>query len=178
VKSRSPDLIYVQGSTPQLLVILRDAAKVGLAGKQFMGNLYNISPAIPAQLSGAAEGFRAIQAYSDFGADIPAMKEINAFGEKHPIEKKDVFYMKGWLHGHVFAAAIANAIKKNGGSVPADIKAFRKTVRDEMEGLKDLDVGGITPPLNYADHQGTVQARIAEIKNGNYVPQGEWIQAR
>jgi branched-chain amino acid transport system substrate-binding protein len=178
VKSRNPDLIYVQGSTPQLLVVLRDAAKVGLPGKQFMGNLYNISPAIPAQLGAAAEGFRAIQAYSDFGADIPAMKEIKAFAEKNPVEKKDVFYMKGWLKGHVIAAAIENTIKKNGGSVPTDIKAFRKAVRDEIEALKDLDVGGITPPLNYADHQGTTQARLAEIKNGSYVPLGEWIQAR
>lgn len=177
VKSRSPDLVYVQGSTPQLLVILRDAAKVGLSGKQFIGNLYNISPAIPAQLGAAAEGFRAIQAYADFGADIPAMKEINAFAQKNEVEKKDVFYMKGWLKGHAIAAAIENAIKKNGGSVPTDIKAFRKTVRDEMEALKDLDVGGIAPPLYYADHQGTTQARLAEIENGTYVPLGKWIQA-
>jgi branched-chain amino acid transport system substrate-binding protein len=47
-----------------------------------------------------------------------------------------------------------------------------------MEALKDLDDGGITPPLNYADHQGTTQARLAEIKNGTYVPVGEWIQAQ
>ena len=83
--------------------------------------------------------------------------------------------MKGKL---AIAAAIENTLKKNGGRVPADIKAFRKTVRDEMEALKDLDDGGITPPLNYADHQGTTQARLAEIKNGTYVPVGEWIQAR
>jgi branched-chain amino acid transport system substrate-binding protein len=177
VKSRNPDLVYVQGSTPQLLVVLRDAAKVGLSGKQFMGNLYNISPAIPAQLGGAAEGFRAIQAYTDFGADIPAMKEIKMFAEKNEVQKKDVFYMKGWLKGHAIAAAIENTLKNNGGRVPADIKAFRKTVRDEMEALRDLDDGGITPPLNYADHQGTTQARLAEIKNGTYVPVGEWIQA-
>lgn len=178
VKSRSPDLVYVQGSTPQLLVVLRDAAKVGLSAKQFMGNLYNISPAIPAQLGATAEGFRAIQAYSDFGADIPAMKEIKAFAENNEVQKKDVFYMKGWLKGHAITAAIENAIKKNGGSIPTDIKAFRKTVRDEMEALKDLDVGGITPPLYYADHQGTTEARLAEIKNGTYLPLGEWIQAR
>jgi len=178
VKSRNPDLIYVQGSTPQLLVVLRDAAKVGLSAKQFMGNIYNISPAIPAQLGAAAEGFRAIQAYSDYGADIPAMKEINAFAQKNQVQKKDVFYMKGWLKGHAIAGAIENAIKKNGGSVPADIKAFRNNVKEEMEGLKDFNVGGITPPLNYADHQGTTQARLAEIKNGRYVPSGDWIQAR
>ena len=86
--------------------------------------------------------------------------------------------MKGWLKGHVIAAAIESVIKKNGGSAPTDIKSFRKTVRDELEALKGLDVGGITPPLDYADHQGTIQARLAEIKNGAYFPVGDWIRAR
>ena len=43
VKAKNPDMIYVQASTPQLLVVLRDAAKVGLSAKKFIGNIYNIS---------------------------------------------------------------------------------------------------------------------------------------
>ena len=178
VKGKNPDLVYVQGSTPQLLVVLRDAAKVGLPAKLFMSNLYNISPAIPEQLGPAAEGFRAVQTYSFYGDDIPAMKEIDDYAKKNEVEKKDIYFIKGWLKGKVIAAAIENAIKKNNGQVPPDIKAFRKSVRDEMEALKDFDDGGITPPFTYADHQGSVQARVAEIKNGKYTPVGAWIDAR
>jgi hypothetical protein len=142
-----------------------------------------ISPAIPAQLGASAEGFRAIQAYSDFGADIPAMKEIKAFAEKNEVQKKDVFYMKGWLKGHAIATAIENALKKNGGSVPTDIKAFRKTVRDGIEALKNLDDGGITPPLNYATTKarprpGSQRSRMAPMclwENGSRRPYGEAI---
>jgi branched-chain amino acid transport system substrate-binding protein len=47
-----------------------------------------------------------------------------------------------------------------------------------MEGLKGLDDGGITPPLDYSNHQGSTQARIAEIKGGKYVPVTDWIDAR
>ena len=178
VKSRNPDMVYVQGSTPQLIVALRDAAKVGLSAKLFVGNLYNISPAIPEQLGPAAEGFRAIQTYAFYGDGIPAMKDIEEYGKKNEVEKKDIYFIKGWLKGKVMAAAIESAIKKNGGKVPTDIKAFRKAVRDEMEALKDFDTGGITPPFTYADHQGSVQARVAEIKDGKYVPIGSWIDAR
>ena len=178
IKAKSPDLIYVQGSTPQILVALRDAAKVGLPAKLFVSNLYNISPAIPEQLGAAANGFRAIQTYSFYGANTPAMKEIEAYGAKNEIEKKDIYFIKGWLKGKVIEAAVSAAIRKNGGQVPSNITAFRKSVRDEIEGLKDFDTGGITPPLNYADHQGSVQARIAEIQNGQYVPVGEWVNAR
>lgn len=176
IKAKNPDLIYVQASTPQLLVILRDAAKVGLPAKLFMGNLYNISPSIPEQLGQSAEGFRAIQAYANFGADIPAMKQINEYKASHEIARQDVFYMKGWLEGIAIAAAIENAVKKNGGKPIDDIKAFRKAVRDEMEALKGLDVGGITPPVDYSNHQGSRQARIAEIKGGQYVPAGDWVE--
>jgi branched-chain amino acid transport system substrate-binding protein len=178
VKSKNPDLIYVQGSTPQLIVALRDAAKVGLPATKFVGNSYNISPAIPEQLGAAAEGFRAIQVYSDFGSDIPAMKDINTFKANNKVEKEDVYYMKGWMEGVAISKAIEAAIAKNGGKVPEDIKAFRKSVRDELEGLKNVDDGGITPPLNYAGHQGTTQARLAVIKGGKYVPIGDWIDAQ
>jgi branched-chain amino acid transport system substrate-binding protein len=178
VKSRNPDVVYIQSSTPQTLVILRDAAKVGLSPKLFIGNMYNISPTIPQQLGAAAEGFRAIQIYETWGADIPAMKEIEAFQAKNEVAKQDLYYMKGWLCGKAMAAAIEAAIKKNGGKPPADIKAFRKSVRDEMEGLKKLDVGGIAPPLDFSNHQGSTQARIAEVKGGSYVAQGPWIDAR
>jgi len=178
VKARNPDMIYVQASTPQLIVALRDAAKVGLPATKFIGNVYNISPAIPEQLGAAAEGFRAIQIYADFGSDIPAMKDIIAFKARNKVEKEDVYYMKGWLEGIAIASAIEAAVAKNGGKVPEDVKAFRKSVRDELEGLKDLDVGGIAPPLNYAGHQGSTQARMARIKDGKYVPIGDWINAK
>ena len=178
IKGKNPDLVYVQGSTPQLLVALRDAAKVGLSAKLFVGNFYNISPAIPEQLGPAAEGFRAVQTYAFYGDNISAMKEIETYAKSSEVEKKDIYFLKGWLKGKVIAAAIEKALQKNNGQIPTDIKAFRKSVRDEMEALKDFDTGGITPPFTYADHQGSVQARIAEIKNGQYTPVGEWINAR
>jgi branched-chain amino acid transport system substrate-binding protein len=178
VKSRNPDLVYIQGSAPQALVALRDAAKVGLPAKLFMGNLFNITPTIPEQLGQAAEGFRAIQIYAQFGSAIPAMRDIDAFRAKNKAAKEDLYYMKGWLQGFSMATAIERAIQKSGGNVPSDLKAFRKLIRDEMEGIKNLDDGGITPPLDYADHQGSTQARITEIKDGKYVPAGDWINAR
>jgi branched-chain amino acid transport system substrate-binding protein len=177
-KSLDPDVIYVQGSGQNLIVILRDAAKVDLSAKKIMANVFNILPSIPDQLGTAAEGFRAIQVYSAFGSDIQASKEINAFGEKNEILKKDAFYMKGWLLGKVMVAAISNAVKKNGGKIPSSIFDFRKTTRDEMEALKDFDVSGIVPPMTYDDHQGTVRARIAEVQGGKFVPAGNWIDPR
>lgn len=178
VKAKNPDMIYVQSSTPQVMVVLRDAAKVGLPAAKFVGNTYNISPAIPEQLGAAAEGFRAIEIYSDYGADIPAMKDILAFKTKNEVAKQDGYYMKGWFEGIVMSKAIEAAIAKNGGKVPDDIAAFRQSVRDQMEALKDVDVGGIVPPVSYSNHQGSTQARLSVIKGGKYISQGDWIDAK
>lgn len=179
VKAKNPDMIYVQSTTQNMIVALRDAAKIGIPASKFIGNVYNISPTIPTQLGDKAEGFRVIQAYSDFGSDIAAMKEIKQFEARgNEIQKRDVYYMKGWLEGGVMAKAIEAAIQKNGGKVPEDIGAFRQSVRDEMEGLKGLDVGGITPPVSYANHQGSSLARIAIIKGGTFVPVGDWIDGQ
>ncbi|MER8972402.1 MULTISPECIES: ABC transporter substrate-binding protein [unclassified Mesorhizobium] len=176
IKNESPDLVFVQASTPQMLVILRDAAKVGMPASLFMGNMYNIASAIPEQLGEGAEGFRTIQIYADFGEKIPAMDTINKYGENNKIEKRDTYYLKGWYEGVVMAAAIRNAVKKAGGA-PDDLAAFRKSVRDEMEALMGVDTGGITPPVDYANHQGTTQARISQIKQGKYVAISDWINA-
>ena len=78
----------------------------------------------------------------------------------------------------IFYKKLTKTIKKNGGKVPADIKTFRKSVRDELEATKGLDVGGIAPPLDFANHQGSTRARIAEIKDGRYVPVSDWIESR
>jgi branched-chain amino acid transport system substrate-binding protein len=169
-------MIYIQSSTNQTLVILRDAAKVALKPELFVGNFYNISPSIPEQLGLAAEGFRAIQLYANWGETIPAMKDIESFAQKNEVAKKDIYYMKGWLEGIAMAAAIDKAIAANGGKVPGDLKAFRAATRDAMEGLKGLDAGGIVPSLDYANHQGSTQARISKIAGGQYVAASDWIR--
>jgi branched-chain amino acid transport system substrate-binding protein len=178
IKASDPDLVFVQGSTPQVLVALRDAAKVGMPASKFAGSANSLGPAIPQQLGAAAEGYRALVVFSDFGSDIPAMEQIGQFMKKNEIAKRDVFYMRGWFEGIVMARAIEAAVASNGGKVPDDIKAFRKSVRDEMVNLKNIDTGGITPPADYSNHQGTTQARVAQIKNGRFVPVGEWFDAR
>src|ERR1700761_3670148 len=83
--------------------------------------------------SSLAQPRKAFAVYSDFGSDIPAMKDINAFKANNKVEKEDVYYMKGWMEGVAISKAIEAAIAKNGGKVTEDIQAFRKGVSDELD---------------------------------------------
>jgi len=142
VKAKNPDMIYIQGSVPQALAVLRDAAKVGLSAKKFVGNISPSARLFPSNLAllpRASVPFRLSRLRQRHSGD-----EGNPlFQAKNEVAKQDIYYMRGWLEGAVMAKAIEAAIAGNGGKVPTDIAAFRQSVRDQMESLKDADVGGI-----------------------------------
>jgi branched-chain amino acid transport system substrate-binding protein len=176
-KQANADMIYLQSSAGPTLAILRDAAKIGLKTDLFISNFYNLISSIPAQLGPAAEGFRAVQLYANWGDDVPAMKDILSYSRAQPVDKKDIYFMKGWMEGIAAAEAIRRTMAANGGKVPADLAAFRIDVRDALAGIKELDAGGIVPSLNFSKNQGSIQARISQVMQGIFVSQGPWIDA-
>jgi len=175
IKELNPDYVYIQDSVNNCVKVLRDAAKVGVPASKFIGNNYDFSHIVPETLGKDAEGFKAIQINADWGENIPMMKEIEEYSKKHQIEKKDTYFMKGWVQGKIINEVITRVLRKNGGKVP-EISQFRLMVRDEWEQLSDFDTGGGTPLLSYKNHQGHTQARILEIKNGKYGSISDWIK--
>jgi branched-chain amino acid transport system substrate-binding protein len=175
IKELDPDYVYIQDSVNNCIKVLRDAAKVGVSARKFIGNNYDFSHIIPETLGKDAEGFKAIQINADWGENIPMMKEIEAYSQKHEIEKKDTYFMKGWVQGKIIHGVVSRVLKKTEGKIP-EISRFRNMVRDEWEKLVNFDTGGGTPPLTYKNHQGHTEARILEIKAGKYGPISDWIK--
>ena len=70
------------------------------------------------------------------------------------------------------AEAVKRALEKANNKIPNDIFAFRKMIRDELEGLKDFDIGASPdfPRINYADHKGFVAARVMKVVDEKWVP--------
>lgn len=174
LKNSKADVAYIQDSVNNVVIMLRDAAKVGLPANMFIGNFYGVSPIIPQTVGKGAEGFKAIQVFSDWGTDMAMMKQIEEFAQKHNIEKKDQYYIKGWTEGVLIGEAIERALKKANGKMP-EIQEFRKIVRDEMEGISNFDVGGAVSPVSYGDHKGVTRAKIVEIKDGKYTQITDWV---
>ncbi|NWF53453.1 MAG: ABC transporter substrate-binding protein [Syntrophaceae bacterium] len=177
VKELNPDYVYIQDSAGNTVKILRDAAKVGVPAGKFFGNNYNFQHIIPGTLGKDAEGFKALQINADWGENIPMMKEIEEFGRKQKIEKKDAYYTKGWVQGKVIHELISRVLKKTGGKIP-EIGQFRIMLKDEWVKLENFDTGGGTPALFYKDHQGHTQARIVEVKAGKFATISDWIKTR
>ena len=94
------------------------------------------------------------------------------FLKKHRRRGVDTWYGRGWLAGKCMAEGVKQALNKANNKVPNDIFAFRKTIRDELEGLRDFDIGAGPdfPRINYADHKGFVAARVMKIVDKKWVP--------
>ncbi|WP_206813030.1 ABC transporter substrate-binding protein [Paradesulfitobacterium ferrireducens] len=175
IKKLNPDYVYIQDSVNNIIAILRDAAKVGVPADKFIGNFYGVSPIIIQNLGDKANGFKALQMYQSWGSDFPAMKDIEEFGKSNQIQKKDQYYLKGWVEGMLINEAIKQVIKKNNGKLP-ELAEFRKQVRDALEGIKDFNPGGATGNITYADHKGFSTTKLLEIKNGKYTEIDDWVQ--
>ncbi|MHB1406679.1 MAG: ABC transporter substrate-binding protein [Desulfitobacteriaceae bacterium] len=177
IKKLNPDFVYIQDSVNNIIAILRDAAKVGVPADKFIGNFYGVSPIIIQNLGDKANGFKAIQMYQGWGGDFPAMKEIEEFGKNNQINKKDQYYLKGWVEGMLIVEALKEVIKKNNGKLP-ELPEFRKQVRDALESITNFDPGGATGKITYSDHKGITQAKLLEIQNGQYKEIDDWVQVK
>lgn len=177
IKSKNPDMIYIQDSVNNVVMILRDAQKVGIPAEKFFGNFFAVSPIIIEMVGENAEGFKAIKAFADFNDDVQTIKDIREFqsSSNAVILSEDQYYVKGWVTGMVIEEAVKRVLEKNNNQIP-DTDQFRSMVRDELEAISNFDVGGAIKPVNYSDHKGVTQAKIVQIKGGAYQDISDWIE--
>jgi branched-chain amino acid transport system substrate-binding protein len=127
---------------------------------------------------GAAEGYHTMQ-FAGVGTDFQVIKDINAMykaqGKSPPKEQQiSVYYNRGVLTAALHVAAVANAIKAKGGARPTG-----EDVKNGMEKIKGLTLGGLVPPLNVTpeDHEGGGWVQIWTVKGGKFVKSTDWFQA-
>jgi len=56
-----------------------------------------------------------------------------------------------------------------------NIATFRIKFKEEMEGLQGHVMGEDLPAIDMSDHKGWPAVHFYKIKDGKYVPTGDWI---
>lgn len=127
---------------------------------------------------GAAEGYHTMQ-FAGVGTDFQVIKDINAMyqAQGKPVPKEQqisVYYNRGVLTAALHVEAVRNAIKAKGGAKPTG-----EDVKNGMEAIKNLTLGGLVPPLNVTpeDHEGGGWVQIWTVKGGKFVKSTDWFQA-
>jgi branched-chain amino acid transport system substrate-binding protein len=94
------------------------------------------------------------------------MKTLMEFHAKHhPNDTHAAPYMRGWLQ----TILAVEGIKRAGGTLSGE------SVKKGLEGLKEFDTWGLTPPFSFTneDHRPTTRARLVVIKGGKVQPMRE-----
>jgi len=161
MKKKDPDFAYINTNTQWVPVVLKDSYKLGLKTKYVVNN-YGIDERTPKLAGDAAEGVLGIQDVAYWGENVPGMKTLMEFHQKHhPNDTHASPYMRGWLWVIMAVEAI-----KRGGDVPTG-----ESIKKALETLREFDTWGLTPPFTYTneDHRPTNRARLVMVKDGKIV---------
>ncbi len=123
-----------------------------------------------------AEGYQGLQ-FAGLGQDHAIIREIIKMyqdeGKSPPKEmKKSVYYNRGVFYAAVHAEAVRLAMKKYGTNLDGE------KVKEGMESIKDFDMGGFLPPLQFSakDHEGGGWAQVWQVQGGKFVPKTKYIR--
>ncbi len=127
------------------------------------------------QLAGdSVKGFFTVSHTALVDEDVPGMKLIRKVAQKYDMKPGVTpYYYHSWAMAKVWDTAIRMAEKKGDLTRTGVIKA--------MERIRDLDTGGILPPINFSptQHQAGTMARVTKVdmKTKRFVPVSGWIEA-
>lgn len=160
MQKKAPDYAYVQTTVSWCAVLLKDAKKLGIKTKFFLGN-YGMTEALPLLAKEAAEGVYGMATHVPYGANVPGMKLLTDWNKKHPSkDARDTVYVRGWTYGLTWAEGLKIADKNK--------QLNGEGVKKALETLKNFDTGGLVPAISYtsSDHRPTTKTTIYVVKSG------------
>jgi len=167
MEKKNPDYAIIQQTWAATSTILRDAKTLEI-DTQFMGLNWTTGEGLFDNVDAAtAEGYMGVLINSMPGDDVPGMAEIEEYvtGKGKKMEDINQKFVQGW----VTAKIMVEGIKKAAELYPdGDIKGAQ--IREGMESLTDLDLGGVAANVSYSadNHAGTKEIRIGVVKDGKW----------
>ena len=163
MQKKAPDYAYVQDTVSWCAILLKDAKRLGIKTKFFLGN-YGMTEALPLLAKDAAEGVYGMATHAPYGANVKGMKMVTDWVKKNrPGASLDTVYIRGWAYGLTWAEGLRIADKNK--------QLTGEGVKKAMETLKNFDTGGLVPPITFTatDHRPTTKTTIYVIKGGKMV---------
>ena len=172
MKQKGVEYAYIQVTTANVAIVLRDAQKLGLKVK-FGSNPYGFDENLPALAGPNAEGVTGLMPHVPYGTAVPGMKDLMATHDKvRPTEKGNAMYVRGWTYVMVWSEVLKRADKAGQLNGPG-IKAASET-------LKDFSTGGLSQPVTYTptDHRASLTSEIFQVQGGKLVKIAEYALPR
>lgn len=168
---KEPDFMVVQESTSAASAIVQAVDRLELSCQIILLNWAADEKLI--DLCGvASEGVMGMMPFVPFSHEIHGFDRMRRQAETrgHSSDRLSIRYVQGWLTMHVMAEGIRRC--KN------DLTGVG--VRRGLESIQRLDLDGIAAPVGFSarSHKGMRALRICRVKQGKWVPETPFLEAR
>jgi len=172
IKKANPDYIWLWGD---VISGISASMRLGMPSDKLFVNHWFTLPVITEKFGKKVNGMLGWLMLPDVDQvlnkpDLKVAKELKTYFASHEPYTRNWTYIRGWLIGTLRTVAIERALKKHGNVIPKDIKEFRTSIRDELENIRnfDLGVGHGFEGANYGDHMGWGGMMPAKVVNGQW----------
>ncbi len=155
LKAYQPDFVYLTMTPREASLLLQQTRELDLKTR-WVCSMRAFDETLL-----AFDGVLGVQPVSPFGEDVPGMAEIVEAHQKwHPHDTHTLSYVEGWVAVKVMAEGLSRSLPEQGFS--------RERVKMAFEGLKNLVVGGLLPPITFSarDHRPSTESRIFIVRDG------------
>ncbi|MGD9985903.1 ABC transporter substrate-binding protein [Pseudonocardia sp.] len=158
------DLVFI-GNVNQISVALKEADQTGYK-PQWYSSLGNTSPDLAKLTGPLAEGVVTVNPYAPPQSDVPGTAEFRAAMDKYePGKSQSMYALNSWVGGKI----IVDALQRAGKDVTRDsfLAALQET--------KDLQIGGIMPPISISatDRTASTCIQLAKVTQGVFKSSGD-----
>ena len=156
----------------QTLSVLRSARNLRFTPIFF--NSFHIFADEIAKIAGEAAGnMYGVAAFASWFDNVEGVKNLKKVTLKYypNMELPNRYYVKAWISSII----AGEGIRRSSNNLTPD------TFVDALETIRNLDMKGLTGPINYSptDHKGNDYARLykADIEKGYFLPVTDWIRS-
>jgi len=172
LKRKKAEYVIFQGFVlSPVATVIKQARDYGLKAK-FMGTHWGTHKMLLDKMGPLAEGYLGVMPYAFYYQDdIPMIKKIRAWNEKHHPEVKyrPTSYMQGFFTGLVFVECLKRADKAGDLTGDGLVKA--------LQSIKNFDVGGLMAPITVINNK-IPMGRVykANVSKKVFEPISDWIR--
>ncbi|MDY7031032.1 MAG: ABC transporter substrate-binding protein [Thermodesulfobacteriota bacterium] len=163
--------VIIQAPAFTAVILLRSAVKLGFHARYY-GTTVTTTEDIIETGGTAAKDYIGASQYTSWYDNCPGAEKVRKAMMKYynKIPMKSRGLCMGWVGGMVLTEGLTNAGR--------DLTPER--LRDALEGMKNLDTGGLTGPISYSpnDHKGLDCARIfkPDLDKKVFVAITDWMR--
>lgn len=172
------DYVYLRGVPSNVGIILRDAVRMGIKDEiNWLLPTFSIEPVV-VDIAGV-EGVAGCHAGMVYGGlpsdDVPGVRAAKEMHDKyHP----GIPFSNAYLYGYEQAIVAHTAVRMTLERVGLENLGGREMAKSTFE-IKDLDFGGISPPLTMEPGNVTLDHHMKMVEwldNGELVAIGDWFE--